>query len=114
MNILDVQSKRISSNSWILFGMATINLATLVWKVWNYGSASIFLEDNTRRDPVGQFKYDGVRRPTFLFYFIEVAYSQSRRDRGKDLPKLADQYITGTSGNIKAALGISLDYRSTK
>jgi len=85
--------------------------ATLARKIGNYGSTSIFLEDGTRRDPDGQLRYEGARWPTFI---IEVANSQSKKGGGKDLSKLADQYITESSGNIQAVLGIFLDYRSTK
>jgi len=85
--------------------------ATLARKIRYGGSATNFLEDGTRRDPDGQFRCEGARWPTFI---IEVANSQSKEDGGKDLAKLADQYITESSGNIQAVLGIFLDYRSTK
>lgn len=71
---------------------------------------SIFLGDGTRRDPDGQLSYKGARRTTFI---IEVANSQSKKGGGKDLSKLADQYITESSGNTQAVLGVFLDYRST-
>ena len=86
-------------------------IAMHVRKIRNCRSASIFLEDNTRRDPDSQFTYDGARWPPFV---IEIANSQSKKDGGKNLPKLADQYITESSGNIQTVLGICLDYRGTK
>lgn len=85
--------------------------ATLARKIGNYGSTSIFLEDDTRRDPGGQLRYEGARWPPFI---IEIANSQSKKRGGKDLSKLADQYIIESSGNIQAVLGIFLDYRTTK
>ena len=39
---------------------------------------------------------------------IEVSYSQKR----KDLPRLADDYILGSDGNIRLVVGIDIEYRS--
>lgn len=63
------------------------------------------------RDPDSQFKHENAKFPGVV---IEVAFSQSQKDGGKDLGKLAEQYIVESSGNIKTVLGISVAYGSTK
>lgn len=85
--------------------------ATLAQKTTCYGSTTIFLQDGATRDPDTQFLYDTARYPGVV---VEVAYSQSQKDGGKDLAKLADQYIIESSGNIKMVIGIAVDYRVTK
>ena len=81
--------------------------ATIAQNTRPSGSASIYLEDGARRDPDMQLKYKGARYPSLI---IEIAYTQS----GKDLTKLADQYITESSGSIRTVIGISIDYQRTK
>ncbi|MCJ1250788.1 hypothetical protein MMC30_008016 [Trapelia coarctata] len=85
--------------------------ATLAQNIRPSGSASIFLEDGARRDPDMQFKYNGAHYPSLI---VEIANTQSKKDGGKDLPKLADQYITESGGSIRTVIGISLDYQCTK
>jgi hypothetical protein len=41
---------------------------------------------------------------------VEVSYSQKRRD----LSRLADDYILGSDAEIRAVVGIDLDYRGGK
>ena len=86
-------------------------LATLVQRIHNCRSTSIFLEDGARHDPDGQFRYKGFKYPPLI---IEVANSQSKKDEGKHLSKLADHYIMESNGSIQTVIGISLDYWSSK
>ena len=92
-------------------GSGNDSAATLAQKIRNCGSTSIFLEDGARRDPDGQFKYRGAHYPSVI---IEVTDSTSKKRKGKNLHRLADQYITESSGSIGTVIGISLDYRGTK
>jgi hypothetical protein len=55
-------------------------------------------------DPDGSFQHIGARYPGVI---IEVSYSQKR----KDLPRLADDYILGSDGNIRAVIGLDIEYR---
>jgi hypothetical protein len=41
---------------------------------------------------------------------IETSFSQKR----KDLPRLADDYILGSRGNIKLVIGLDIEYRASK
>ena len=41
---------------------------------------------------------------------IEISYSQKK----KDLPRLADDYIMGSVGNIKMVVGLDIEYRGTQ
>ncbi|MCJ1404966.1 hypothetical protein MMC11_008192 [Xylographa trunciseda] len=93
------------------FGNGNNLAATIAQNIRPSGSASVFLEDGTRRDPDMQFKYKGARYPSLI---LEIAYSQSRKGSGKDLTELADQYITESSGSIRTVIGISIDYQRTK
>lgn len=86
-------------------------VAMLVRKIDNSRSTSIFLEDGARHDPDGQFRYEGFKYPPLI---IEVANSQSKKDGGKNLPKLADHYIMESNGSIQTVIGIYLDYRGSK
>ena len=86
-------------------------VAMLVQKIHNCHSASVFLEDGARHDPDGQFRYEGFKYPPLI---IEVANSQSKKDKGKELPKLADHYVTESNGSIRTVIGISLEYRGGK
>lgn len=85
--------------------------ATLAQNIRPSGSGSIFLEDGARRDPDMQFKYTGAQYPSLI---VEIAYTQSRKDGGKNLMALAEQYITESSGSIQTVIGISLDYQRGK
>jgi hypothetical protein len=55
-------------------------------------------------DPDASFRHLGARYPGVI---IEVSYSQKR----KDLPRLADDYILGSDGNIRAVIGLDIEYR---
>jgi hypothetical protein len=41
---------------------------------------------------------------------IETSFSQKR----KDLPKLAEDYILGSIGNIGVVVGLDIEYRNSK
>ena len=41
---------------------------------------------------------------------IEISYSQKR----KDLSRLANNYIIGSDGNIKAVVGLDIEYQGTR
>jgi hypothetical protein len=60
-----------------------------------------------RRQPDGQF---GHKKAAFPGIVIEVSYSQD----GKELSKLAKQYIHYTDGNIKAVICIDINYGNTQ
>jgi hypothetical protein len=55
-------------------------------------------------DPDGSFRHLKAQYPGVI---IEVSYSQKR----KDLPRLADDYILGSDGNICAVIGLDVEYR---
>lgn len=59
--------------------------------------------DRSKRSPDEAFSHKHAKFPGVV---IEVAYSQKR----KDLPKLADDYILGTNGNMKMVMGFDLEY----
>src|SRR3569833_696272 len=77
-------------------------------------SSRILLEEGTsdgdsqnpgrtvRREPVGQFQHEDAAYPGVV---LEVSYSQD----GKDLRKLAADYILGSNGDIKAVIGIDIN-----
>jgi hypothetical protein len=54
--------------------------------------------------PDGSFQHSKAQYPGVI---IEVSYSQKR----KDLPRLADDYILGSDGNIRAVIGLDIEYR---
>ncbi|KAK0655270.1 hypothetical protein B0T16DRAFT_310992, partial [Cercophora newfieldiana] len=55
-----------------------------------------------RREPDGQFQHPDAAYPGVVF---EVPYSQD----GKDLKKLASDYILRSNGDIKAVVGIDIN-----
>jgi hypothetical protein len=57
----------------------------------------------TRRDPDGQFQHKDAAFPGVV---IEVSYTQD----GKNLRKLARDYIWGSNGDIKVVIGIDINY----
>ncbi|KAK7592292.1 hypothetical protein V3481_006913 [Fusarium oxysporum f. sp. vasinfectum] len=80
------------------------------------GSSRIYLEDKEkqnkvlkclRRQPDGQF---GHKEAEFPGVVIEVSYSQD----GKQLSKIAKQYIHYTDGNIKAVICLDINYGNTQ
>ncbi|RYO76470.1 hypothetical protein DL766_010157 [Monosporascus sp. MC13-8B] len=78
-------------------------------QIVNAGSSRILLaeivKDNTplQRQPDAQFQNENAVYPGLV---VEISYSQD----GKDLDKLAWQYIQGSNGNIKAVIGIDISY----
>jgi hypothetical protein len=72
----------------------------------NCGSPDITFPDPDYgpHGPDASFGYLGARYPGVI---IEVSYSQKR----KDSPRLADDYILGSNGNIRAIIGIDIEYR---
>ena len=88
-------------------------------RVASGGSARIFLkEDNLdrddqepkvfhRREPDGQFQHCDAEYPGVV---LEISYSQD----GKDLKKLAWDYIQFSNGDIKVVIGIDIKYSNTK
>ncbi|KAH7370314.1 hypothetical protein BKA65DRAFT_488155 [Rhexocercosporidium sp. MPI-PUGE-AT-0058] len=85
-------------------------------RIANGGCARIFLkEDNPdggtrvvhRREPDAQFQHRDAEYPGVV---LEVSYSQD----GKDLKKLAWDYIQYSNGDIKVVIGIDIKYSNTK
>ena len=60
--------------------------------------------DPIKREPDIQFHYPGARYPGIV---VEVSYSQD----GKDLRRLAQDYILYSNGDIKLVIGVDLNYR---
>lgn len=80
------------------------------------GSSRIYLGDKEkqdkilkclRRQPDGQFGHKEAEYPGVV---IEVSYSQD----GKQLSKIAKQYIHYTDGNIKAVICLDINYGNTQ
>jgi len=57
----------------------------------------------SKRSPDCAFRHKGAKYPGLI---IEVSYSQ----KAKDLPRLADDYILGSNGNIRTVIGLDLEY----
>jgi hypothetical protein len=57
-----------------------------------------------RREPDIQFQYPGTLYPGVV---VEVSYSQS----GKDLRKLAQDYVLYSNADVKLVIGINLSYK---
>ncbi|QSZ31890.1 hypothetical protein DSL72_001459 [Monilinia vaccinii-corymbosi] len=72
-------------------------------------STTITFEDPEygRHDPDEQFRHSLAQYPSVV---LEVSHSEKR----KDLPRLADEYILGSDGNITMLIGVDIDYRGTK
>jgi len=69
------------------------------------GSASLHFADGYgRHDPDGSFSHKSALFPGVV---LEVSYSQKRRD----LSRLADDYILGSDGSIKAVVGLDVEYQ---
>jgi len=58
----------------------------------------------SKNSPDIMFKHKGAKWPSVI---IEVSYSTKR----KDLPKLADRYILGSTGSVQAVVGIDIEYQ---
>jgi hypothetical protein len=77
--------------------------ATFAENILNTNSATIeFIVSS--HSPDASFKHVQAKYPGLV---MEVSYSQKRQD----LPRLAHDYITKSSGNIKVVVGIDLEYR---
>lgn len=63
-----------------------------------------FDDSSSRHNPDASFKHVKARFPGVV---VEVSYSQKR----KDLPRLADDYILGSNGNIRVVVGVDVGYR---
>lgn len=85
--------------------------APLAQNIFSSGSATLRLQDGTERAPDKQYIYLGAHYPSVV---IEIAYSQSKKEGGKNLEKLADQYIVQSDGNINLVVGLSIEYRGTR
>ena len=80
-------------------------------KIANGGSSRILLaevdsegsRDPIRRQPDAQFQHEDAVYPGVV---VEVSYSQD----GKDLAKLAQDYILYSNGDIKAVIGVDINY----
>ena len=70
-------------------------------------STSLMFQNNLHYSPDMQYRHEGAEYPGLI---VEVAYSQSNRDGGKNLLRLAEQYIIQSRGNIKLVVGISIEY----
>lgn len=83
--------------------------ASFAEKVSSYGSASLKFRDEEygKHDPDAQFQYSEAPYPGVV---IEVSYSQKR----KNLPRLADDYILGSDGDIRAVVAIDIEYGANK
>ncbi|RFU27241.1 hypothetical protein B7463_g9092, partial [Scytalidium lignicola] len=70
------------------------------------GSATIDFDEPQygSHNPDGQFRHSQANYPGVV---LEVADSQ----KGKELASLADEYILGSDGDIRAVIGINLDYK---
>ncbi|KAI9760925.1 MAG: hypothetical protein M1840_002167 [Geoglossum simile] len=77
------------------------------------GSADIELYDPSghyqypRHSPDASFRFMGSRYPCII---IETSFSQKRRD----LELLAENYILGSSGNIRVVIGLNIEYSGSK
>ncbi|KAI9737250.1 MAG: hypothetical protein M1818_005783 [Claussenomyces sp. TS43310] len=85
-------------------------------RIANGGCARIFLKENpdrdsqgarVRREPDAQFQHQDAEYPGVV---LEISYSQD----GKDLEKLAWDYIQYSNGDIKVVIGIDIKYGNTK
>lgn len=56
-----------------------------------------------RREPDGRFQHWDAAYPGVV---LEVSYSQD----GRDLKKLASDYILRSNGDIKAVIGVDINY----
>jgi hypothetical protein len=92
-------------------GAGNGSAAPLAQRIHSLRSSTIYLQDGATHDPDTQFVYEAAKFPGVV---IEIAYSQSRKDGGKDLARLADHYIVESSGSINMVIGIAVDYRATK
>ncbi|ELR06578.1 hypothetical protein VC83_06264 [Pseudogymnoascus destructans] len=83
--------------------------ASFAKKISSRGSTSIKFRDEEygKHDPDAQFQYLEAPYPGVV---IEVSYSQKR----KDLARLADDYILGSDSDIRAVVGLDIEYSANK
>jgi len=76
-----------------------------VKNITSYSSATVKFNSNGYRnhDPDVSFGHNDAKYPGFI---LEVLCSQKR----KDLPRLAEDYILGLNGSIRAVVGLDLEY----
>jgi hypothetical protein len=60
-----------------------------------------------KNSPDASFAHKNVAYPSLI---IEVSYTQKR----KDLPRLAENYIIGSHGNVRMVIGLDIEYRNSK
>ena len=80
-------------------------LALYTNNILNGGSTNIRLKDGSRHQPDLQFVNELSRFPGLI---VEVAYSQSVRENGKSLSRLAEKYVLQSSGDIKLVIGVTI------
>ena len=80
-------------------------LADFARGILSYNSTTITFDDPDHgpHDPDGSF---GHRSAPYPGVVIEVSYSQKR----KDLQRLADDYILGSSSSIRVLVGLDIEY----
>ncbi|KAI9774713.1 MAG: hypothetical protein M1839_001674 [Geoglossum umbratile] len=64
-------------------------------------------QEYPKKSPDASFGHENAAYPSLI---IEVSYSQKR----KDLPRLADNYIIGSHGNVRMVIGLDIEYRHSK
>ena len=85
--------------------------AILAKKIVCLDSSDVLLQDGTVRCPDLEFQHIDSQFPGLI---VEIVNSQTKKDGGKNLTKLADQYVLESSGGIKTVIGILNDYQGTK
>ena len=81
-------------------------LQTVPWIMCG-GSPDLVMVDGGKHTPDTVFGYERALYPGLV---IEVAHSQSRKRKGKDLALLAHRYIAGSLGKINRVIGLSVSY----
>ncbi|KAL9567457.1 hypothetical protein ACKAV7_008407 [Fusarium commune] len=80
-------------------------------KIMNVQDCRVYLKETgdnygpTKREPDIQFQYPDTTYPSVV---VEVSYSQD----GKDLRRLAQDYILYSDGEVKLVIGLDLHYRN--
>ncbi|OIW22360.1 hypothetical protein CONLIGDRAFT_224529 [Coniochaeta ligniaria NRRL 30616] len=85
-------------------------IGTFAENILDASSADVKLaniSDKARRSPDLQFKHQDAPKPGIV---IEVAYAE----QGRDLEKMARQYIEGTGGDCKVVIGVDTPYHYSK
>lgn len=85
-------------------------VASLAQSIEDFATSRLFVQNETHRSkhaPDGSFYRVGAKYPPLV---IETSFTQKRQD----LPRLANEYIAGSSGNIKMMIGLDIQYRQNK